>query len=554
MKYVDIRDMPPCAFSPQCLRLLDDLDMPPAISAPTRFAYIEDLQDERQLRQLRSHVSTCPTCSTLLAKARRVRTEQRAMLYHFLLTSERDVPSTTSAIFAAIREEKAQYEEEDARPVRARSQNLTLCAPPDEQDNLPFPAPVPSHSRPFHLRHLFQNILTLATVAAVILAAVGLFNRFTNKSNSNQSTSNSSQPPTQDNSTINTYGWDTVVIGLTVLSAAGMVKSLTFYSYNAPSGKMSQLVSVTQDFAAVETDGISQDGQSMLYATTSPAQQKTYATYPSSTAEHSFYQLDANEGGNAIWMDAEHVLVQDTAGKVVELNVRSGDQRTWALKTGKLAFYHQPFLYFAGAEQADAGQLYRVNLADAELMPQLVAQAAPDTRFWLNPAGTTIFYANQEASGEQGIYAVGSDGTNAHLWRAEAGVPIGYAANSALMTLQQVGEKLEVVQLGATPTQPEHVVLADAAPGAVSLCGPDGETTIIALCAQNIALEPDGHGLLLHVYYANGEHSLVYDDLATGTSRTLRSLPTNAGVQLPGWSKISTPATSLNSQTACLCA
>ncbi len=230
--------------------------------------------------------------------------------------------------------------------------------------------------------------------------------------------------------------------------------------------------------------------------------------------------------------------------------MRSGDQRTWALKTGKLAFYHRPFLYFAGAGHTEAGQLYRVDLADTELMPQLVARAAPDTRFWLNPAGTTIFYANQEAAGKQGIYAVDSDGANAHVWHAGAGVPIGYAANSALMTLQQVGKRLEVVQLGATPTQPEHVVLADAAPGAVSLCGPDGERAVIALCAQNIALEPDGQGLLLHVYYANGEHSLVYDDLATGTSRLLRSLPTNAGVQLPGWSKLSVPAASLNSQAA----
>jgi len=70
MKYVDIRDLPPCSFSPQCLRLIDDLDLPPMVPTASRLAYIEDLQDERQLRRLRSHVPGCPTCSALLLEAR----------------------------------------------------------------------------------------------------------------------------------------------------------------------------------------------------------------------------------------------------------------------------------------------------------------------------------------------------------------------------------------------------------------------------------------------------------------------------------------------------
>src|SRR5690242_14160300 len=99
MKYVDIRDLPPCSFSPQCLRLIDDLDVPAAARSPARLSHIADFQDERQLRQLRSHVPGCPTCSALLLEARRLRSQQRLMLHRFLIANEKRVPSTTSAIF-----------------------------------------------------------------------------------------------------------------------------------------------------------------------------------------------------------------------------------------------------------------------------------------------------------------------------------------------------------------------------------------------------------------------------------------------------------------------
>jgi hypothetical protein len=73
------------------------------------------------------------------------------------------------------------------------------------------------------------------------------------------------------------------------------------------------------------------------------------------------------------------------------------------------------------------------------------------------------------------------------------------------------------------------------------------------VCDQNIALAPYGHGLLLHAYYSNGANSLVYDNLDTGSSSVIRTLPGNTSVQLPGWSKISASST-LNGQAACLCA
>jgi hypothetical protein len=118
------------------------------------------------------------------------------------------------------------------------------------------------------------------------------------------------------------------------------------------------------------------------------------------------------------------------------------------------------------------------------------------------------------------------------------------------MLLQQDGNRLEVIQMGATPGAPEHVVLADAAPGATSLCGPSGTLAIIAVCDQNAALQPYGNGLLLHAYYANGSQSLVYDDLLAGTSHAIRSLAADASVQLPGWSKLSPSAVSSTADRA----
>src|SRR6266568_7245506 len=112
MKYVDIRDLPPCSFSPQCLRLLDDLDAPTGARETTRLTYIEDLQEERKQRQLRSHVLDCPTCTALLAEARRTRMQQRTMLHHFLLSNEHRAPDSTRSVLTVLREKRQQETEQ----------------------------------------------------------------------------------------------------------------------------------------------------------------------------------------------------------------------------------------------------------------------------------------------------------------------------------------------------------------------------------------------------------------------------------------------------------
>jgi len=551
MKYVDIRDLPPCDFSPQCLRLLDDLDLP-AVSTCGWLTSIEDLQDRRRMRQLRSHLAICPTCSALLADARRARAQQRLIMYNVLKENEQQVPSTAHRIIAAMRQLQAQSDASalPEEPGHARRSS------PVTQHSGQSPLPVRSPSHAWQRHGICRSVLTLATVAVVILA-VGLLNHFADQPAPAASSGTSPlpfghQPLPQNGLSADTSGWDTVLFGLSMLSASGMVKGFAFYTYEAPAGKLARIVSSTRTFVGVNMEGISRNGQSLLYDLTSPVQ-RIYTVYSPARGLHNVYQLPADAGGNAIWIDDSHILVQVQARLVIELDTQSGViGRTWPIRAGRLVSYHRPFLYFIDARRAETGALYRMNLSMAEAVPQHITDAQPDTHFWFSADSMTIFYASKGLAGQQGIYAVGSDGTDARLLHAGPGMPIGYTDDNALLLLEQVSDRLEIVRLGGTLARAERVLLTNAAPGATSLCDTAGLVAGIQMCDGNVALEPYGQGLLLHAYYANGSHSLVYDNLVTGASRTILSLPAHTMVQLPGWSKMTTGPTA--DQSTCLCA
>jgi hypothetical protein len=337
-----------------------------------------------------------------------------------------------------------------------------------------------------------------------------------------------------------------------MLSASGMVKGFTFYTYEAPVDKLERIVFSTRTFVNVNMEGISRDGRSLLYDLTSPAQ-RVYTVYSPARGLRNVYHLPADTGGNAIWIDDSHILVQQRAGLVVELDTHSGVVlHHWPVRASRLVCYHQPFLYFVDTDHAESGALYRANLSTADASAQYITDAQPDTRFWFSVDGTTVFYAGKGAAGQQGIYAVRSDGTDTRLLHAGPGMPIGYTDDDALLLLEQVSDRLEIVRLGRPPAQKEHVLLANAAPGAISLCDAGRLVAVIQMCDGNVALEPYGQGLLLHAYYANGSHSLIYDNLVTGTSRTILKLPTDTTVQLPGWSTMS--AVPAADHMNCLCA
>ncbi|HEY0754591.1 MAG TPA: hypothetical protein VGD98_11555 [Ktedonobacteraceae bacterium] len=467
-----------------------------------------------------------------------MRTQQRMMLYYYMVANEKQVPSVSSAIIERIWREHKANEEGIARKKETQVYEQRVQARQDITQAA-FPIPLYAHSSP--RRRFLQHVLTLATVAAVLLAAVGLLNHFAGQSGATLASLRTTEQKPLANPGVGNNDWNSALIGLTMLSTAGMVRSLAFYNYDASQNRMVTLVESTQTYLAVNTDGISTDGQSLLFDDISQSQQKVYQIFSPATNVQTVYQIDAKRGGNAIWMDTTHILTQRIDGGVQELDTQTGVlQSAWTLRASRLTFYHHPFLYFTGAQNLKADVLYRANLSQANPIPQQVTQSLPNTHFWLSIDGTTISYADQGSSGQgQGIYTVGSDGSNLRLLRKGSGIPIGYTDDNTLMVMDQVSNKFQVSKLGIAPGAAEKIIFADAAPGAVSLCGLPELVAVLRVCAQNIALAPFGHGLLLNAYNADGTSNLLYDNLATGTSQIIRSLSAGTGVQLPGWSTMS---------------
>jgi hypothetical protein len=538
MKYVDVSDLPPCSFSSECLRLIDDLEAPAVRPTFARLSYINDFQDERRLRQIRSHLSGCATCSALLAEARRTRTQQRMTLYYLLLANEQQVPATTDSIFAALRSEQAHTADAGAQThFLCHKESLDSPALSQEKSAGLFPLPFPTRNSSRH--NLFRNLVALLTVVAVILSAVGLLNYFSGQSAPVTERSPLPRQPEQPGYEVGDTGWHSVIVGLTFLSATGLAEGFTIYSFDTTDDLMTSLISSHQEVSNMDVEGVSSNGQSLLYAVTSPLHQRVYTTFSLTSRLHNLYALNSKQAGNAVWMDSAHVLVQNTQGSVFELDASTGAfLQSWSVQANQLLFYHQPFLYFIGAGKLNASSLYRVDLSQSDAVAQQITGSAPDTRFWLSPNGTTVAYERRNSSGAESIATVSSNGTPVSGLSDSSATPIGYAADDTLMGVQQRGKTLQVMELGATSQQKSQVLLANAAPGATSLCGPSLSVVIISICDQNIALDPFGHGLFLHAYYANGTNALVYDNLETGTSQQVWTLPGRSSVQLPGWSEM----------------
>lgn len=139
----------------------------------------------------------------------------------------------------------------------------------------------------------------------------------------------------------------------------------------------------------------------------------------------------------------------------------------------------------------------------------------------------------EKAKARANEHAVNSDGTNLRLLRKD-GLPIGYAADNALMIMRMVQGRFEVAELGANGTI-TRVVLADAAPGAIVLCDPGASGT---MCDRNSALAPYRHALIVSATYTNGSRKLWSDDLITGKQCILLTPESAVQVQLPGWDRL----------------
>lgn len=295
--------------------------------------------------------------------------------------------------------------------------------------------------------------------------------------------------------------------------------------------------------ASTLVDGIAGDGKNVLYQFSRAGHTLYYTLSPVAKTGY-FYALNNQDAGNAIWSsDSEYVLVNTIHNGVSRVNVQTGEVVDILphLKAAKLIRYRAPYLYFLGAEDRATGALYRVNLNQDGAVPQQVTLRSTRSTFWLSPDGNTVYYVNTGSAGKAGVYAVKSDGSNfATAQPLRTGdVPIGYGADNALMMIRQVQGRFQVVKLGATTPQ-DQVVLADVAPGAISLCDTAVAVGMTPICDSSVALAPLGGKLVVEAGYADGSHALWSIDLATGARFQLPTPVSTLGEQwqLLGWNQI----------------
>jgi hypothetical protein len=544
MSQSDSHNLPPCPLSPECLRFIDELDTSGRQPRIELVLSQDDERDARLLAQLRSHVPACPTCTATLAQARRTRQQQRSMLRDLLADSEEAVPSTVASIMQAIASEAKTLPE-------GTNHHQDIHAIPTLQLGEPNIISLQEQRRQRQRRNAVEedtssrqprtaliNIFSLAMVAVIILSALAIFSQFITATPPPplSTKKQSAQTP------VLPAGWNSAAIGLSYPGSNSSPGRITIANYDPASGQSALLVSFPLP-ANAQLDTVSHDGLKLLYQYSQNG--RTYYSIAPSTSANSFYSLSSSDAGNAIWLDNRSALIASKNSGVIQVDTQTGNAKPVLpnVKGVQLLIYRAPYLYFIanGGTNLVPGALYRVNIAGGSVR-QVAAPALPGSTFWISPDGTALFFQNDGSQGEQGIYVVQSDSTNSSLLRAGNAIPIGYAADNALMLLQEVNGQFQVVKLGATPQQHETVVMTAAAPGAISLCDPNEQNGGTAICNNNVALSPYGYGLLLHAYYPDGSSQILYDDLTNGKSHVLVALgKQNIGVQLPGWDQLPVP-------------
>ncbi len=342
------------------------------------------------------------------------------------------------------------------------------------------------------------------------------------------------------------HGWNTVALAQPVL---GDRASEHVLNYGYLSGKSAPLLAKT--LPSPEFDGISPDGQDLLYQVSDGSQVEYYRALLTQPGTGFFYKLPVASAGNAIWLaDSQHVLILLRSGGVMSVDTKSGQvQLLFSLPLlgaaggqidlASLTFFRNNYLYFVGAAGACEALLCRIELGTTRV--QRISFRALNARYWLSPDGSTIFFATGAGpAGQAGIYAVNVDGSHLHLLRPYAqALPIGFAADNTLVILRQVKQRFVALKVGTTVDQ---VLVANVAPGAVSLCAPEVSAPgMPILCDASIALAPYGHALVVQATFADNTSKLWATDIITGKQQILQvgaggSLATP--VQLLGWDRM----------------
>ena len=480
----------------------------------------------------------------------------RSALKHVLAEGEKRVPSTTEAILAAVRQEQS-LQRVETNSVEAQDQGGEPGSFVSSVNGKGQPQTARRSSRRTRARIIWQNIAAIAAVAVIILASLSLFNHhlFVPPAGT-ASTPISHTTPTQSSlspTVAPSPSPATSPTGVSSLTPTPPAIPVLFQGWNrvalvTPELTLANLNYLTDCCTVLDTvklssttlfDGISQDGQNVMYHTVSDGT----TVYDIVSLVHknvAIYSFKGNSG-NAIWLDSSHVLIT-TFSSIVEVDVSTGTAKTLlpSLMTPRLTFYRAPFLYFIGSADRTLDALYRIDVNTG--IVQQITFSSTGATFWLSPGGTTVYFANTVGpAGNPGIYAVNSDGTNLRLLRQyPGGTPIGYAVDGSLIVMRVENGAFQVLELGATAQQ-DQLLLNNAAPGASTLCA----TTNVGanpICRGYFALAPFGHALVVQGLYADGTYKVWSDDLTTFKQMAIPSLSgIRTPVQLIGWDKIPTP-------------
>ncbi len=525
MTYSDARALPPCEFSAHCLRLLNDLDAPGEERAFQQVFLTDarDKQDEYLIEKLRAHVPDCPVCSAKIAEARSLRLQQRIAMRRYLVDAESRVPSTTDRILSLARQmSPEEMELPSTNPKRQRYMLpevfVQLIQPRSDgldnsNGNGHFNQATDSqHPSANHSSHWLRNGFALATAAALIFAALGVFNHFM---------IHSGTPVLHDEA----KNWPSVIISVSLLSTLPAISK--FYNVDTSSGAREQMTPTDQSAQGTQYERVSPDGKDVLYHFSSQGQ-IIYTTLR--MGQHGSYVTRVTAGGanTAIWLDNEHILLAFAQSGVEEFDIHTGRavKQFASLRNVYLLFYHAPYLYFQNAQQT---VIYRSNLATGE-KEQLIADAGGlyFTHCVLNPADSSIYCEGQTdklSRSGSALYMVSGDGSGARAL-SRRGILLGFAPDHALLYLQIALNNYQVVKMGSTPQQ-DLVVMKNAAP-AMAFVG-----------AGDVMLAPDGHGLVVQDgNRADSLRGVWYDDLTTQTSRELFSYLPGSYEQLIGWDQL----------------
>ncbi|HEY6542970.1 MAG TPA: hypothetical protein VIZ18_18655, partial [Ktedonobacteraceae bacterium] len=354
MKYSDAEALPPCEFSAHCLRLLDDLDAPEdACALRQRFVTdARDMQDEYLIEKLRAHVPGCPVCSVKVAEARLLRSRQRVALRRSLVDAESRVPSTAERILSMARQTSPEEPEQPSTSQKRQRYMLPEVFIPLIQPNGSDVAGGNGHIDPatdqppptaHFTSHWLRNGFALATAAALIFAALGIFNHFVFH--------NDTTPLREE-----VKSWPSVIIGVSLISSISRL-----YNLDTTSGESEQLTPTGLPAQDMQYEAVSPDGKNVL-SHFSTQEQIIYTTWQLGKSGSIITRAAYPDAKNAIWMDNDRILVAYARSGVEEFDIRTGSavKQFAPLVNVHLLFYHSPYLYFQDAQQT---AIYRSDLA-----------------------------------------------------------------------------------------------------------------------------------------------------------------------------------------------